>query len=194
MLEYLIHDQSLLLLSVYFHKPNYRSPVNTSTSVWGRDTLPACLSSPCSSCRCPWPYPHLASSGPSANLRGAANQLLDSPEPLWSGRAGLVFGILPFQWDCSGWSDHPPSNIGKSIFKEGQVAKSYLLSFYQLQSSMWVCCRDPPVKIKVAPSYLRLFQGHSVAADSEALFPGFLLWWWNNQTPALDSTGDTKPL
>lgn len=68
-----------------FSQPNYRSPVHTSTSVWGSGTLPACLSFPCRSCRCSWPCPHLASSGPSANPRGAAGQLLHSPS-----RSGLA--------------------------------------------------------------------------------------------------------
>lgn len=132
-----------------------------------RGTFPSCLLVIST-----WPCPHWASSGPSANPRGAAGTLLHSLVPFWPGSAPLALGLLPFP--CLGWCGHPPSILAEAPPKKGKKT-IYLL--WQFETPPALMCQSNksvllylPVKLKAVPSCLRLFQVHSVASDSEAQF------------------------
>lgn len=68
------------------------------------------------------------------------------------------------------WLDHPPSKEEAP----SQDKKSYIMFLQpEILPAPAQCPEDTeektsPVKVKVVPSYLRLFQEHSVALDSEA--------------------------
>lgn len=93
----------------------------------------------------------------------------------WSGRAGLGFGLLPFQCD---------------LFR---VVRSPSVNYWHLWNTreanercrcFWVgstCGVHSPVTVRAVPSYRRLFPEHSASSDSGAQSAAFLLLWYDKQ-------------
>lgn len=108
-LQSLIHDQSLLL-SVHFHNPTNGVQYSPAQASGGQvPFLPACR----------FPAAAAVTLGLVHIWRAPVHHPIPEGQQVGcfeSGRAGLVFGFLPFQWACSGWLDHPPSNISRNPF------------------------------------------------------------------------------
>ena len=117
-LKFLIHDQ-FLILSVHFHNQITGVQQSPAQACGGQvPFLPACH----------FPAAAAATLG-LVHIRWApAHHPIPEGQQVGcfeSGRPGLSFGLLPFQWACSGWLDHPPSNIGRNPLR--RLEKLYSL-------------------------------------------------------------------